>query len=157
MAEDLATVEYTFQEVWNYFGSLQYGKEEKEKIKDLEKFENLKNKITEELKNAFNPEFLNRVDDIVIFKQLNEDESLKIIDLTLQEVVEKLEEKNIKFQLSEGAKKFLADKGFELLMGHFKEGSTIQVKLKGKSELVFSELKKDSVSDKKTESDVHQN
>jgi ATP-dependent Clp protease ATP-binding subunit ClpC len=145
-----------------------------------DKFQNLKNKISEELKTAFNPEFLNRVDDIVIFKQLNEDESLKIIDITLLEVVGKLEEKNIKFQLTDGAKKFLADQGFdpmygarplkraiqkhledpiadELLMGTFKEGSTIQVKLKGKSELVFSELKKDTVSDKKAESDVHQN
>lgn len=147
---------------------------------DENKFENLKNKISEELKVAFNPEFLNRVDDIVIFKQLNEDECLKIVDITLQEVVEKLLEKNIHFQLTDGAKKFLAEQGFdplygarplkraiqkhledpiadEILMGNFKEGSTIQVKLKGKTELIFSELKKENVTDKKTESDIHSN
>jgi len=94
--------------------------------------------------------------------------------------VEKLQEKSIKFQLTDGAKKYLAEQGFdplygarplkraiqknledpiadELLMGHFKEGSTIQVKLKGKSELVFTELGKEPVSDKETESDIHSN
>lgn len=143
------------------------------------KFENMKSKISEEVKSAFNPEFLNRVDDIVVFKQLTEDESLRIIDITLDEVTVKLQERNMEFHLSDGAKKFLAEQGFdpmygarplkraiqkyledpiadELLKGTFKEGSVIQVKMKGKNELAFSETDKKESSEKR-ESDVTQN
>ncbi len=138
---------------------------------DDSKFEIMKNKISDELKNSFNPEFLNRIDDTVVFKQLNEDESLQIINISLKEVMEKLGEKSIEFQLTDGAKKFLVEQGFdpmygarplkraiqkhledpiadELLKGTFKEGSVIQVKLKGKSELVFTEIEKKRYSKK---------
>ncbi|MCB0282244.1 MAG: ATP-dependent Clp protease ATP-binding subunit [Calditrichae bacterium] len=146
---------------------------------DENKFENMKTKISEEVKSAFNPEFLNRVDDIVVFKQLREDESLRIIDLTLDEVTVKLQERNMEFHLSDGAKKFLAEQGFdpmygarplkraiqkyledpiadELLKGTFKEGSIIQVKMKSKTELAFTEIERKETNEK-TESDVTQN
>lgn len=145
-------------------------------------FDNLKGKINDELKNSFNPEFLNRIDDVVVFKPLNEKDSLKIIDITLKEVVDKLEERNIAFTLTDGAKKFLVEKGFdpmygarplkraiqkhiedpiadELLKGTFKDGSTIQVKMKGKTELSFSEITangKSEESESDVESDIHQ-
>jgi ATP-dependent Clp protease ATP-binding subunit ClpC len=146
---------------------------------DDSKFENMKNKVTEELKNAFNPEFLNRIDEAVVFKQLDQDESMKIIDITLKEVVAKLHEKNIKLQLSEGAKKFLVEQGFdpmygarplkraiqkhledpiadELLKGTFKDGSVIQIKMKGKTELTFTELETKEKNEE-PESDIHRN
>jgi ATP-dependent Clp protease ATP-binding subunit ClpC len=146
---------------------------------ETNKFENMKSKISDELKHAFNPEFLNRIDDVVIFKQLDEDESMQIINLTLKEVVEKLNEKNIEFQLTDGAKKFLVEQGFdplygarplkraiqkhledpiadELLKGTFKEGSVVQVKLKGKNELTFTEIDRKEIN-KKAASDIHQN
>ncbi|KAA3615005.1 MAG: ATP-dependent Clp protease ATP-binding subunit [Calditrichaeota bacterium] len=146
---------------------------------DDSKFENMKGKVTEELKNAFNPEFLNRVDDAVVFKQLDEKESMTIIDITLKEVVVKLKEKNLQFQLSDGAKKFLVEQGFdpmygarplkraiqkhledpiadELLKGTFKEGSTIQVKMKGKTELAFSEVESKEKNEE-PESDILKN
>jgi ATP-dependent Clp protease ATP-binding subunit ClpC len=142
-------------------------------------FDNMKNKITDELKKSFNPEFLNRVDDVVVFKQLTESESMLIVDITLKEVVEKLQEKSIEFQLTDGARKFLVQQGFdplygarplkraiqkhledpiadELLKGSFKEGSVIQVKLKGKSELAFTEIDKKEPKIK-TESNIHPN
>ncbi len=147
---------------------------------DESKFNNMKNKVTEELKHAFNPEFLNRIDDAVVFKQLDQEECMRIIDITLLEVVAKLADKDIKFQLSEGAKKFLAEKGFdpmygarplkraiqkyledpiadELLKGTFKEGSTIQVKMKGKSDLEFNALETKEKNEEEPESDIHQN
>jgi ATP-dependent Clp protease ATP-binding subunit ClpC len=147
---------------------------------DESKFNNMKNKVTEELKHAFNPEFLNRIDEAVVFKQLDQEECMRIIDITLLEVVAKLADKDIKFQLSEGAKKFLAEKGFdpmygarplkraiqkyledpiadELLKGTFKEGSTIQVKMKGKSDLEFNALETKERNEEEPESDIHQN
>ncbi len=127
-----------------------------------DRFENMKSKINDELKNAFNPEFLNRLDDVVMFHPLKEESATFIIDIALKEVVNKLAEREIGFQLTDGAKKFLVEKGFdpmygarplkraiqkyiedpiadELLKGTFKEGSVIQVKLKGKSDLQFNE------------------
>ena len=71
--------------------------------------ENIKAKITDELKRSFNPEFLNRVDDIVFFKQFENDDALKIVDLVLNDVLIKLRDHNIDFQLSDGAKKYIAE------------------------------------------------
>ena len=75
--------------------------------------EKIKGKIGDELKRLFNPEFLNRVDDIIFFKQLENEEALKIVDLSLDELLVKLKDRNIEFQLSEGAKKFIADKAIK--------------------------------------------
>jgi ATP-dependent Clp protease ATP-binding subunit ClpC len=122
--------------------------------------ENIKSKISEELKKAFNPEFLNRLDDIVYFKQLKAEEAVKIVQISLTELETKLEEKGIKIQLTDGAKKFLTEKGFdplygarplkraiqkyiedpladELIKGNYPDGSEIQVKVKNKNELKF--------------------
>ncbi|MBD3226041.1 MAG: AAA domain-containing protein [Caldithrix sp.] len=138
-----------------------------------DKFENIKNKISDELKRVFNPEFLNRVDDIVYFRQLETAESVKIVDLVIDELLLKLKERNIDFQLTDGAKKFIAEKGFdplygarplkraiqkyvedpiadELLKGTFTDGSVIQIKMaKNKNELTFQEVdrKEDSPKD----------
>jgi ATP-dependent Clp protease ATP-binding subunit ClpC len=134
--------------------------------------ENIKAKINDELKRSFNPEFLNRVDDIVYFKQFENEEALKIVDLVLEDVLVKLKERKIEFQLTDGAKKFLAEKGFdplygarplkraiqkfiedpiadELLKGNFADGSCIQIKMKNKTELSFTEIdrKEDSKED----------
>ena len=124
--------------------------------------QNIRNKISDELKRAFNPEFLNRVDDVVYFQQFESNDALKIIDLTLDDLLEKLKERNIHIQLTGGAKKFLAEKGFDplygarplkraiqkyiedpvadqIIKGKFGDGCTIQVKMKNKNELTFSE------------------
>ncbi len=128
-----------------------------------DKSSNIKNKISDELKRAFNPEFLNRVDDIIYFQQFVSDDAVKIIDIVLEELRVKLKDRAIAIQLSDGAKKFLADKGFdplygarplkraiqkyiedpiadEIIKGTFHEGCTIQVKMKNKNELGFSEI-----------------
>ena len=135
-------------------------------------FERIKTKIEGELKRAFNPEFLNRLDDIVYFRQFSQPDALKIVELALKDLVKKLNERHIEFQLTEGAKKFIAEHGFdpmygarplrraiqryvedpiadELIKGKFADGSVIQIKMKNKHELMFTEIdrKKDETED----------
>ena len=74
-------------------------------------------KVMDSLKETFRPEFLNRVDEIVIFEQLNHDELLQIVDLMLEDTKKALADKDITMQLSEDAKKFLLDKGTDIKYG----------------------------------------
>ncbi|HFE65130.1 MAG TPA: ATP-dependent Clp protease ATP-binding subunit [Caldithrix sp.] len=120
----------------------------------------MKEKISQELKRIFNPEFLNRLDDTIFFRKLSKKEVTKIIDLLVGEMMERLLERNITLELSEGAKEFLAEKGYdpilgarplkralqkyvedpladEILNGRFEDGSTVKIKMKNKKELGF--------------------
>jgi ATP-dependent Clp protease ATP-binding subunit ClpC len=126
-------------------------------------FDKMKDKISDELKRIFNPEFLNRIDDVVFFHQLSMEDTIKIVEIVLREMSDKVADKKIQFVLTEGAKKFIAEKGFdpvngarplkraiqkyiedpiadEILKGTFGEGSVIQIKMKNKSELGFTEI-----------------
>jgi len=80
-------------------------KEEKEKT-------SLKEKVMEALKERLRPEFLNRIDEIIIFNYLGKKEIRKIVDLELAKVASRLKNKGIKIQFSENAKQVLAKKGF---------------------------------------------
>jgi len=80
-------------------------------------YEDMKNKIMDNIKRVFNPEFLNRLDDIIVFHALTLPDMIKIVDLEMKEIVEKLTERNISVNLSAGARKFLAEKGFDEVMG----------------------------------------
>jgi ATP-dependent Clp protease ATP-binding subunit ClpC len=153
--------------------NLNYGFSSDDHTSDHDK---IKGKIGDELKRLFNPEFLNRIDDVVFFHQLEFDDTLKIIDIVLDEMSTKVVDRNIKFILTDGAKKFIAENGFdpvngarplkraiqkyiedpiadEILKGTFGEGSTIQIKMKNKTELGFYELgtKEDKPSDVKVD------
>ena len=70
-----------------------------------------------ELKKQFRPEFLNRVDEIIVFKQLNKQEIEKIVDLMLNASTGRLAERNIKVDVTENMKKHIAKKGFDPLYG----------------------------------------
>ncbi|MFC1556775.1 ATP-dependent Clp protease ATP-binding subunit [candidate division KSB1 bacterium] len=117
-------------------------------------YDDMKKKIFENIKRIFNPEFLNRIDDLIVFHQLTLSDMLKIVDLELKEILTKLEERQITVILSSGARKFLAEKGFdevmgarplkravqryvedplaeEILKGKFGDGSTIKVVVRG--------------------------
>ena len=76
-----------------------------------------KNKIEENLKSIFRPEFLNRVDEIVIFDSLTKEQLLQIVDLLLENTKSALSNKNIDFSISEEAKHYLLDKGTDLKYG----------------------------------------
>lgn len=77
----------------------------------------MKDKIIDELKRTFNPEFLNRVDEVVVFKSLEKDELLKIIEIQIKYVHDRLKNKNIQLELSDIAKEFLIEKGFDPVLG----------------------------------------
>ena len=75
------------------------------------------NKILESLKETFRPEFLNRIDEIVIFDSLNKDELLQIIDLMLEDTKKALQDKNINMTITKDAKLLLLNKGTDLKYG----------------------------------------
>ena len=76
-----------------------------------------KDKILNALKDVFRPEFLNRVDETIVFNSLTEDELLQIVDLLLEKTGEALNNKEIKLELNSDAKKYLVQKGTDLKYG----------------------------------------
>jgi len=79
--------------------------------------DNLKERVMSTLKEFFKPEFLNRIDEIIIFKPLSKDVLRKIVEIQLRKVKEKLEEKNIHIEFSESTKELLIEKGFDEAFG----------------------------------------
>jgi ATP-dependent Clp protease ATP-binding subunit ClpC len=73
--------------------------------------------IQNALQRTFSPEFLNRVDDVVIFNSLSQEDIFKIIDITLKDLYKRLDNMNYTLQLSEEAKKFVAEKGYDPQFG----------------------------------------
>ena len=73
--------------------------------------------ITKELKNKFAPEFLNRLDDIILFNSLSKDDVLKIVDIELAKVIARMDLQGYKIKLTKMAKDFLADVGYDPLYG----------------------------------------
>ena len=80
-------------------------------------FEQIKEDVMGELKNAVRPEFLNRIDDIIVFNRLNEDEIAQIADGMLRKVAERMKDMEIGMTWTEAAKKHLAKAGFDPLYG----------------------------------------
>ncbi|HVP06584.1 MAG TPA: ATP-dependent Clp protease ATP-binding subunit, partial [Candidatus Acidoferrum sp.] len=76
-------------------------------------FDGMKKKIMDELKKLFNPELLNRIDEIVIFHQLLREHIKQIIDILVADIAKRLAEKGISFILTDEAKEFLVDKGYD--------------------------------------------
>ncbi len=76
-----------------------------------------KNKILDGLKDIFRPEFLNRVDEIIAFDSLTEDQLLEIVDLMLKDTKNALKEKDIQIEISSKAKKFILEKGTDIKFG----------------------------------------
>ncbi|MGL4731793.1 MAG: ATP-dependent Clp protease ATP-binding subunit [Clostridium sp.] len=80
-------------------------------------YEKMKENIMEKLKHTFKPEFINRIDDIIVFHKLEEKDLLKIVDLMLELLSERLKQQGILLNFTEEVKKFLADKGFDPVYG----------------------------------------
>ncbi|MFZ5640528.1 MAG: ATP-dependent Clp protease ATP-binding subunit [Bacillota bacterium] len=80
-------------------------------------YEGMKDRVTNELRRTFRPEFLNRIDEIIVFHALTEEHIKEIVDLMLQEVNDRLHENNISIEVSEDAKALLAKQGFDQLYG----------------------------------------
>lgn len=80
-------------------------------------YEKMKENVMEELKRSFRPEFLNRIDDIIVFHQLEENDLKQIVGLMLKSVAERLGEQNINISFDNEAENLLAKKGFDLVYG----------------------------------------
>ncbi|MBI2866257.1 MAG: AAA family ATPase, partial [Chloroflexi bacterium] len=80
-------------------------------------YEKMKEKVLAEVKKTFRPEFLNRIDGIVVFHALNREHILQIVDLLLNQVRKSLKEKGIELEVAEEAKGILAEKGYDPVFG----------------------------------------
>jgi ATP-dependent Clp protease ATP-binding subunit ClpC len=121
----------------------------------------MKEKLLGELKKTFRPEFLNRIDNVVVFHALTKEHIRKIVDLMLASVSEQLAEKEVKLEVTDAAKDFLGEKGYDevfgarplrrviqdmvedklsdsLLRGKFRSGETAVVDLEGEEIVVHS-------------------
>jgi len=89
-------------------------------------YQEMKDKLLEEVKRVFKPEFLNRIDDIIVFRQLSREGLIKIIDIEIGYVAERLKEQDITLEISQEAKDFLIEKGFDPVFGARPLKRTIQ-------------------------------
>jgi ATP-dependent Clp protease ATP-binding subunit ClpC len=124
-------------------------------------YEKMRDKIMEEAKRAFRPEFLNRLDDIIVFHTLSRPDLIEILDLEITKVMTRLKAKKIQLELEPKAKDFLVDKGYDptygarpmrraveryledplaedILRGKFHEGTPINVTVEG-DKLIFTQ------------------
>ncbi len=146
-----------------------------------DKYSSMKNVIEEAMKRLFNPEFMNRIDDVIIFRSLTTDDIKEVIDIHTESLRKRLGTLGVKLELTKPAKEFLAEKGFdpafgarplrravqryledplaeEMLKGTFTEGMVVKVKIdKRTGELKFSELKAETETKDPNLSDVSTN
>jgi len=108
-------------DLWKKQGALGF----KPKDDDIT-YKDVKEKLMEATKKAFKPEFLNRVDDIIVFHPLGRDHLQDILEIEISEVVKRLSEHDIKLVLTKEAKEFLIDKGFDPVYGARPLKRTIQ-------------------------------
>ena len=134
-------------------------------------YEKMKSIMMEETKRVFNPEFINRLDEVMVFQPLKKDHIGRIFELSIQDMMKNMKDREISISLTESSINFLIEKGFdpiygarqvrrtlrkyiedpiaeELLRGKFKDGSHILVKCKD-DQLIFSENKPAPKSDSK--------
>src|SRR3954451_9523777 len=106
-------------------------------------YERMKQKVQDELKQHFRPEFLNRIDDTVVFHQLTEDEIVVIVDLMLKRVDAALKNKDMGLEVTAPAKALLAKKGYDPVLGARPLRRTIQREIEDNlsEKILFGELK----------------
>ncbi|UCB43714.1 MAG: ATP-dependent Clp protease ATP-binding subunit [Dehalococcoidales bacterium] len=98
---------------------------DEEKVQQ-QSYERMKEKLLAEVKKTFRPEFLNRVDGMVVFHPLTKEDIRSIVDLMLQVTIEQLTEKDVKLEVTEAAKDLLGEKGFDEVFGARPLRRTIQ-------------------------------
>ncbi|MCA9483968.1 MAG: AAA family ATPase, partial [Nitrospina sp.] len=80
-------------------------------------YEKIQESVRQELRNHFRPEFLNRIDDVVIFRNLRRDQIFDIVDILLNDLRKRLDERSITLELTDPLKAFLAEKGYDPVFG----------------------------------------
>jgi ATP-dependent Clp protease ATP-binding subunit ClpC len=106
-------------------------------------YERMKTKVQDELKTHFRPEFLNRIDDTIVFHQLTEEEIVSMVDLMLNRVDGQMRNKDMGLELTTAAKRLLARKGFDQVLGARPLRRTIQREIEDalSEKILFGELK----------------
>jgi ATP-dependent Clp protease ATP-binding subunit ClpC len=106
-------------------------------------YDRMKAKVGEELKQHFRPEFLNRVDDIIVFHQLEQDEIFSIVDLMIAKVDERLKDRDMGMELRAAAKDLLAKRGYDPVLGARPLRRTIQREIEDSlsEKILFGELR----------------
>jgi ATP-dependent Clp protease ATP-binding subunit ClpC len=106
-------------------------------------YERMKAKVSDELKQHFRPEFLNRVDDVIVFPQLTEADILRIVDLMIGRVDERLRDRDMGIELSTDAKVLLSKRGYDPVMGARPLRRTIQREIEDSlsEKILFGELR----------------
>jgi len=106
-------------------------------------YERMKQKVNDELKNHFRPEFLNRIDDTIVFHQLSEENILEIVDIMIKRIEAQLRNKDMTLELTANAKRWLAKKGWDPVMGARPLRRTIQREIEDSlsERILFNELK----------------
>ncbi len=105
-------------------------------------YERMKNKVEDELKKHFRPEFLNRIDDIIVFHQLTEEQIITMVDLMIGRVETQLAGKDMALELTPTAKKLLARRGFDPVLGARPLRRTIQREIEDQlsEKILFGEV-----------------
>jgi ATP-dependent Clp protease ATP-binding subunit ClpC len=106
-------------------------------------YDRMKAKVSDELKQHFRPEFLNRVDDVVVFHQLTPEEIVRIVDLMIMKVDDRLRDKDMGIELTPAAKQLLGKRGFDPVLGARPLRRTIQREIEDalSERILFGELK----------------
>ena len=105
-------------------------------------YERMKATVQQELRQHFRPEFLNRVDDVIVFPQLSLSEIIEIVDLFIGSLQERLKEQNLSIELDQASKELLAERGYDPSMGARPLRRTVQDMLEDKlsEKLLFGEI-----------------
>ncbi|WP_286956126.1 ATP-dependent Clp protease ATP-binding subunit [Brevibacterium sp. UBA7493] len=106
-------------------------------------YERMKQRVNEELKQHFRPEFLNRVDDTIVFPQLKKEEIVRIVDLFLARLDERMADQGMRIELTQKAKDTLADRGYDPVLGARPLRRTIQHDIEDQlsERILFDELR----------------
>ncbi|HLL65902.1 MAG TPA: NDP-hexose 4-ketoreductase, partial [Micromonosporaceae bacterium] len=106
-------------------------------------YERMKQKVNDELKQHFRPEFLNRIDDTIVFHQLSEEQILGIVDLMINRIETQLRNKDMGLELTDNAKRFLAKKGYDPVLGARPLRRTIQREIEDSlsERILFNDLR----------------
>jgi ATP-dependent Clp protease ATP-binding subunit ClpC len=134
-------------------------------------YESMKSRLLDEVNRRFNPEFLNRIDEIVVFHSLGKEEMLSIVDILFLQLSERLRERGLNIELNDEARNILVEEGFdpvfgarplrraiqrmledplaeEILTEKYDRGDTIQIKKRG-DKLVFEKMAQEDVKTEK--------
>ncbi|MFD0773455.1 ATP-dependent Clp protease ATP-binding subunit [Streptomonospora algeriensis] len=106
-------------------------------------YDRMKAKVQEELKQNFRPEFLNRVDDVIVFHQLTQQEIIDIVDLMVNALDERLKDRDMGLELRPAAKKMLAERGYDPVLGARPLRRTIQREIEDQlsEQILFGHIK----------------